>query len=83
MENIADIIHVHLAKISHVPVLCSSECDLEVYVLVRPLVEPKNLQEELLRDCGHHEVPVRRKAVKGLGRYHNDDAAIESIAKEG
>ena len=47
------------------------------------LTEPKNLQEELLRDCGHHEVPVRRKAVKGLGRYHNDDAAIESIAKVG
>jgi len=42
---------------------------------------PVRPKEELLRDCGHHEVPVRRKAVKGLGRYHNDNAAIESIAK--
>lgn len=52
-------------------------------VIISLLTEPKNLQEELLRDCGHHEVPVRRKAVKGLGRYHNDNAAIESIAKVG
>ena len=38
-------------------------------------------QEELLRDATHHDVPVRRRAVKDLGKYREDPEAIEAIAK--
>lgn len=43
----------------------------------KPPVPPK---DELLRDVTHHDVPVRRKSVKNLGKYRNDDAAINAIA---
>lgn len=42
---------------------------------------PPRPKEELLRDAKHHDVPVRRKAVKGLGKYPNDEEAIEAIAQ--
>lgn len=41
---------------------------------------PPRPKDELLRDCKHHDVPVRRKAVKGLGKYRDDQEAIEAIA---
>lgn len=41
---------------------------------------PPRPKEELLRDTKHHDVPVRRKAVKGLSKYRNDNDAIEAIA---
>lgn len=44
----------------------------------KPPLPPK---EELLRDATHHDVPVRRKAVKNLGKYPNDGEAIAAIAK--
>mmetsp|Transcript_2130 Transcript_2130/g.5399 ORF Transcript_2130/g.5399 Transcript_2130/m.5399 type:complete len:464 (+) Transcript_2130:57-1448(+) len=45
--------------------------------------EPKPLRpkDELLREAGHHDVPVRRKAMKGLGRHRNDNEAIQALAK--
>lgn len=41
---------------------------------------PPRPKEELLRDAKHHDVPVRRKAVKGLGKHREDPEAIEAIA---
>uniref|UniRef100_A0A7S4RRW5 HEAT repeat domain-containing protein n=1 Tax=Alexandrium monilatum TaxID=311494 RepID=A0A7S4RRW5_9DINO len=37
-------------------------------------------KDELLRDARHHDVPVRRKAIKGLGKHRDDNDAIEAIA---
>ena len=34
-----------------------------------------------MRDATHHDVPVRRRAVKDLGKYREDPEAIEAIAK--
>lgn len=42
---------------------------------------PLRPKEELLRDATHHDVPVRRKAVKDLGRYPGDPEAIAALAK--
>ncbi|CAJ1460552.1 unnamed protein product [Effrenium voratum] len=42
---------------------------------------PLRPKEELLRDSTHHDVPVRRKAVKDLGKYRDDNAAIAALAK--
>jgi len=42
--------------------------------------EPPRPKDELMRDAKHHEVPVRRKAIKGLGKHRDDDEAIEAIA---
>lgn len=41
---------------------------------------PVRPKDELLRDARHHDVPVRRKAVKALGKYRDDVQAIEAIA---
>ena len=52
---------------------------------ISPALSPHVLwlgcQEELLRDATHHDVPVRRRAVKDLGKYREDPEAIEAIAK--
>lgn len=48
---------------------------------VKKSSQPSRPKEELLRDAAHHDVPVRRKAVKGLGKYKDDDDAIRAIAK--
>mmetsp|Transcript_35078 Transcript_35078/g.76593 ORF Transcript_35078/g.76593 Transcript_35078/m.76593 type:complete len:439 (+) Transcript_35078:51-1367(+) len=37
-------------------------------------------KEELLKDASHHDVPVRRKAVKGLGKLRDDADAIAAVA---
>lgn len=43
----------------------------------KPPLRPK---DDLIRDSTHHDVPVRRKAVKHLGKYRNEADAIEAIA---
>ncbi|CAE8735974.1 unnamed protein product [Polarella glacialis] len=50
----------------------------EVKTKTKKPVRPK---EELLRDTTHHDVPVRRKAVKELGKYRDDQDAIAALAK--
>jgi len=42
---------------------------------------PPRPKEELLSEAGHHDVPVRRKAMRGLGKHRNDDSAIQALAK--
>eukprot|EP00929_Paragymnodinium_shiwhaense_P054512 TRINITY_DN27329_c0_g1_i1.p1 TRINITY_DN27329_c0_g1~~TRINITY_DN27329_c0_g1_i1.p1 ORF type:complete len:496 (+),score=86.57 TRINITY_DN27329_c0_g1_i1:62-1489(+) len=41
---------------------------------------PLRPKPELIQDSKHHDVPVRRRAVKDLGKYRNDDEAIQAIA---
>eukprot|EP00435_Cladocopium_sp_Y103_P057823 s1789_g20.t1 len=53
-------------------------CFSEVKPKAKRPLRPK---EELLRDAAHHDVPVRRRAVKDLGKYRDDPQAIEAIAK--
>jgi len=43
--------------------------------------KPPRPKDELLREATHHEVPVRRKAVRGLGKHRDDEDAILAIAK--
>lgn len=38
-------------------------------------------KDELLRDATNHDVPTRRKAVRQLGKYKDDNDAIRAIAK--
>lgn len=42
--------------------------------------KPPRPKDELLRDATHHDVPVRRKAMRGLGKYRNDMDAINALA---
>lgn len=37
---------------------------------------PLRPKEDLLRDATHHDVPVRRRAVKDLGKYQDESTQL-------
>jgi HEAT repeat protein len=42
---------------------------------------PPRPKQELLSEAVHHDVPVRRKAMRGLGKHRDDADAIQALAK--